>query len=66
MSNALFIFLACQGDSGGPVVVYDNETKTPTVVGIVSWGRGCALKNYPGVYSRVLAAREWIQKHTGI
>lgn len=33
---------ACQGDSGGPVRF--NET----VVGVTSWGYGCAFPNYPG------------------
>ncbi|XP_058118381.1 trypsin-3-like [Anopheles ziemanni] len=38
---------ACQGDSGGPLV-YQNQ-----VIGIVSWGYGCAFENYPSVYTRV-------------
>lgn len=57
---------ACQGDSGGPVVVVDEQTKVPTVIGVVSWGKGCALKGYPGVYSRVLAVRPWIQEKTDL
>jgi trypsin len=38
---------ACQGDSGGPMVV------GTTLVGIASWGDGCARANKPGVYTRV-------------
>ena len=47
---------ACQGDSGGPLVAR-NE-----LVGIVSWGKGCAIKGYPGVYCDVATVRSWIEK----
>lgn len=54
---------ACSGDSGGPLFAADvAQGQTPTVpddlrlVGIVSWGIGCALPQYPGVYTKVAAA----------
>lgn len=49
---------ACQGDSGGPLVA-NNQ-----LVGIVSWGYGCASKLLPGVYADVPALRSWILETT--
>jgi len=50
---------SCQGDSGGPL------HSGNTLVGIVSWGYGCAVAGYPGVYASVPYYRSWIQQHTG-
>ena len=43
-----------KGDSGGPVTL-NNQ-----VVGAVSWGQGCALPQYPGVYTDVAMFIDWI------
>lgn len=63
---SLIKFSACIGDSGGPLVAFDVETKKPIQVGIVSWGKDCALPGFPGVYSRVIAARELIHRWIGL
>ena len=49
---------ACQGDSGGPLFRFSGN-KT-WLAGIVSWGQGCALADYPGVYTRVANYDNWI------
>lgn len=50
---------ACSGDSGGPLILPGRNFDPDLLVGLVSWGRGCAI--YPGVYSRVGYSYEWIR-----
>jgi trypsin len=49
---------ACGGDSGGPLV-----DSSDTLVGLVSWGIGCAQAAYPGVYTRVGNYISWINSN---
>ena len=51
---------ACYGDSGGPLLLLGEDYKEDNLIAIVSWGRGCADPNFPGVYTRVSYFYDWI------
>jgi len=48
---------SCQGDSGGPLVVNSR------LVGVVSFGQGCAEPGYYGVYARTANYTAWIKRY---
>jgi len=48
---------SCSGDSGGPLFDSENDA----LVGVTSWGKGCALAGFPGVYARISEEIVWIK-----
>jgi trypsin len=51
---------SCNGDSGSPLIVPGADFRTDTVVGLVSFGSGCAQANFPGVYTRLSSVATFI------
>ncbi|PLX71728.1 MAG: hypothetical protein C0602_00595 [Denitrovibrio sp.] len=55
---------ACQGDSGGPLFV--DGSSIDSLIGIVSYGTGCAQPDFYGVYTKVENYTAWIESNTGL
>eukprot|EP00092_Neocalanus_flemingeri_P108431 GFUD01139252.1.p1 GENE.GFUD01139252.1~~GFUD01139252.1.p1 ORF type:complete len:372 (+),score=70.15 GFUD01139252.1:131-1246(+) len=56
---------SCQGDNGGPLVTRDDRPGF-SLIGVVSWGAGCALPDYYGVYTEVSYFLDWIAQQYGL
>ncbi|XP_067652476.1 trypsin eta-like [Haliotis asinina] len=53
----------CQGDSGGGL--FCNQDGQQVLTGVVSYGVGCGLPLFPGVYMKVSSYADWIAAHSG-
>lgn len=51
---------ACEADSGGPLVCPRGGTWF--LMGITSWGDGCAREDSYGVYADVLVVKSWVEE----
>merc|ERR1719427_2091591 len=56
---------SCDGDSGGPLMCQRQDSCSWYVFGVVSYGEGCALEDYFGVYTKVTTFEQWITKTIG-
>lgn len=53
---------ACQGDSGGPILHRTAQGRF-RLLGVVSFGNGCGRPGAPGVYARLAAYTDWIDRY---
>jgi len=56
---------SCQGDSGGPLVTRDDRPGF-SLIGVVSFGDGCARADSYGVYTEVSYYLDWIAGSYGL
>ncbi|XP_062898993.1 granzyme K-like [Mobula hypostoma] len=53
----------CRGDAGGPLICKSLFLKVESLTGIAIFGKGCDVKDKPGIYTRLTKNYiEWIKK----
>merc|ERR1712025_176898 len=53
----------CQGDSGGPLFRITDDG--PEIIGLTSWGFGCAIPDVPAVYTSTSHYYDWMADIAG-
>lgn len=54
----------CSGDRGGPLFAPDGNQSV--LLGVSSWGVGCDVPGFPGVFTRISALWSWVHSATGL
>ncbi|CAG9856887.1 unnamed protein product [Phyllotreta striolata] len=55
---------SCTGDSGGPLMIQNGTHYV--AAGIVSYGIGCGIENWPGVYTNIPSYIPWIEEQISL
>ncbi len=64
IESYIFIVLdTCNGDSGGPLMAFTTSNQW-ILVGVTSYGIGCARSDKAGIYTRIAALQTWFKSNT--
>ncbi|XP_070596611.1 transmembrane protease serine 12-like isoform X2 [Erythrolamprus reginae] len=53
----------CVENTGGPLMCYFSNVSKYYLIGITSFAGGCNQDDYPGLYTRTISYRKWINFH---